>query len=294
MITPGISARTALGALIKEIRKAQTVHGRPMTQFTLGQLIGCSQAKIQKMESAQVKIELSDIELIIGQLDPDKVTAAQLRKLAAMNAVGEPWSKERALIPAYARQYMEYEQLATEILSWHEARIPGPLQSTHFMLRQFGATGQVDVAPLMRNRESRKGLFHRPDLKRYACVLGEEALRRAAHGLGRDVMLDQIDHLLSINDPAGPRKLADGRTGVYLLPVDAAVPYLENDFSILRFADAGIDRVYIEYVGGGQCLRTPAVVTKANDTWQAIARAALDRDGTQRYLWRLRQELAAQ
>ncbi|MGH3910839.1 MAG: DUF5753 domain-containing protein, partial [Pseudonocardiaceae bacterium] len=197
-----------------------------------------------------------------------------------------------ALVPRYARKYMDLEQVATEILSWHEMRIPGPLQSMHFMLRQFNTAGKVDVAPYLRNRERRRKLFHQPELKRYHCILAEEALRRAACGLGPSTARDQIDHLLAINDPNDPRELADARTSVSLLPVDAAIPHLENDFSILRFTDPGNSFVYIEHVAGAQYLDSASAVEKACAAWQDVARAALDRKSTKGLLLKLRTEFA--
>ena len=185
MTTPGMLARRELAALIKTARRERIVDGRGLSQAALAALIGCTQAKIQKIEAASVKIEPEDIEQVIGHLGVSSATARRMRQLVAMNAVGEPWSGERALVPRYARRYMDLEQVAAEILSWHEMRIPGPLQSTHLMLRQFNTAGKVEVAPYLRNRERRRKLFHQPELKRYHCVLAEEALHRAARGLGR-------------------------------------------------------------------------------------------------------------
>lgn len=285
-------ARRELAALVKAARRERIVDGRGLSQAALAALMGCTQGKIQKIEAASVKIEPENIEQVIEHLGVSSATARRMRQLVAMNAVGEPWSGERALVPRYARKYMELEQVATEILSWHEMRIPGPLQSTHFMLRQFNTAGKVDVAPYLRNRERRRKLFHQPELKHYHCILAEEALRRAACGLGRSTARDQIDHLLSINDPNDAHELADDRTSVSLLPVDAAVPHLENDFSILRFADPGSSLVYIEHVAGAQYLDSPHAVEKASAAWQAVARAALDRQRSKELMLKLRTEFA--
>lgn len=290
--TPGMPARRALAALIKAARRERVVEGRRLSQAALAALLGCTQSKIQKIEAADVKIEPEDVERLIKLLGVESATARRMRELVALNAVGEPWSGERALIPHYARKYLELEQSATEILSWHEMRIPGPLQSMHFMLRQFNTAGKVDVAPYMRNRERRRKLLHQPQLQRYHCVLAEEALRRAACGLGRDTARDQIDYLLAVNDPTDPRHLADARTSIFLLPAEAAVPYLDNDFSLLRFADPGHSVVYIEHVAGAQYLDSASAVDKAGAAWQALARAALDRENTQELLLKLRGECA--
>jgi hypothetical protein len=290
--TPGMPARRELAALIKAARREHDIDGRRLSQTALAALMSCTQSKIQKIEAANVKIEPEDVEQIIRHLGVEPATARRMRQLVALNAVGEPWSGERALVPHYARKYVELEQIATEILSWNEMRIPGPLQSMHFMLRQFNTAGKVDVAPYMRNRERRRKLFHQPALRRYHCVLAEEALRRVACGLGRGTARDQIDYLLAINDPTHPGELANARTSISLLPADAAVPYLETDFSILRFADPGNSLVYIEHVAGAQYLDSSSAVEKACAAWQAVACAALDREGTKGLLLKLRDEFA--
>ena len=76
-----------------------------------------------------------------------------------------------------------------------------------------------------------------------------------------------------------------------LLPAEAAVPYLENDFSLLRFANPAHSVVYIEHVAGAQYLDSASAVDKAAAAWHAVAQAALDREGTQRLLRKLRAEL---
>ncbi|MCA1706089.1 MAG: helix-turn-helix transcriptional regulator [Actinobacteria bacterium] len=293
MTTSGMGARYELAELIKEARRAFAADGRRLSQEKLGTRLGWSQGKIQKIEAGSVKIEPKDVDKIIDTLAISPAQAQRMRDLVALSAVGEPWSGERALVPPYAHTYMELEQNAAEILSWHEGRIPGPLQSTQFMLKQFETAGKRDVAPYMRNREHRKKLFHQAQLKRYHCVLGEEALRRAASGLGRSIALDQIDYLLEINDPHNPRKHADQRTCVSLLPIEAAVPYLPTDFSILRLPDSETTYVYIEHVGGARCLKTDEVVEQAWQDWQHISSAALDREATEKLLRKLRIEFAS-
>jgi transcriptional regulator with XRE-family HTH domain len=291
VISSGMPARRELAALITAARRERMVDGRRMSQAALAALLGCTQSKVQKIEAAQVRIDSEDVEQIIEHLHIEPAPAAKMRQLAALNTVGKPWSGQRALVPPYARKYLELEQVAAEILSWHEMRIPGPLQSMHFMLRQFNTAGNIDIAAYVRNREQRRKLFQQPQLRRYHCILAEEALRRAVCGLGQATVRDQIDYLAAINDPTDARQVADARTSISLLPAEAAVPYLENDFSLLRFANPAHSVVYIEHVAGAQYLDSASAVDKATAAWHAVAQAALDREGTQRLLRKLRAEL---
>jgi hypothetical protein len=286
----GMSARHELAALIKAARCAHVVQGRTLSQAGLAALLGCTQSKVQKIEAAHVTIGSKDVERIIDQLGIQSATAYRMRQLVALNVVGEPWWGQRAVVPPYARRYLELEQIATEILSWHELRIPGPLQSTQFILRQLNTARKIDIGPYVRSRESRRKLFHQPQLRRYHCVVAEEALHRAVSGLGRAAVCDQINHLLAINDPTDPRQLADSRTTISLLPVEAAVLYVENDFSLLHFTDPEHSIVYIEHVAGAQYLYSTSAVDKALAAWRAVECAALDREATQMRLRELRAE----
>ncbi|HEY2763263.1 MAG TPA: helix-turn-helix transcriptional regulator [Pseudonocardiaceae bacterium] len=289
--TPGVAARRDLAELLKQVRLAHVVNGRRMTQAQLAACLGCSQGKVQKIEAGAVAIETDYVEQIIKHLNVPPDTADRMRDLVAFNAVGEPWAKDRALVPHHFRQYMQSEQIATEIFSWHGTRIPGPLQSEQFMLRHFNAAGRIDVIPYLRNRARRKKLFTQARLRRYHCILTEETLHRTAFGLGTDVAQDQIDYLLAINDPTDSR-IADTRTLVSLLPLHAPISYLTNDFSILHF-DTGKPLVYIEYVGGGKCLKTSQVVTSASNAWHDLTHVALERDETTKLLQELRKKFSA-
>lgn len=288
MLTEGSRERRELAALIKQARMAAlTATGRRMTQRELGDLIGYSQGNINKIESASVPIEPDTVEKIIVHTRVGAGTAARMRDLAPYAAVGTPYAGTRRTIPRYATRYIAAEVAAREILSWHELRLPGPLQSEHFMLRQFG-TRPIDVAPLMRSRLDRRGVFHQPDLGRYACVLAQEALERAGHAFGREVLLDELDYLLRLNDPTHPRYEVDERTRVQVLPADRGLPHLPGDFSILRPIH-GKDFVYVEHVAGADYPDSPDGVGNAQRAWDELQGAALNRNATNDFLRHLRE-----
>lgn len=291
MPTESSRERRELADLIKKARTAvRTAAGRRMTQRELGDLIGYSQGNINKIESAAVPIEPDTVEKIIMHTRASAETAARMRDLAPYAAVGAPYSGARRATARYATRYIQAEVAAREILSWHELRLPGPLQSEHFMLRQFG-TRPIDVSPLMRRRLDRRRIFHQPDLHRYNCVLAQEALDRAYHAFGREVMLDELDYLLRLNDPDDPRYEVDTRTCVQVLPAERGLPHLPGDFSILRPIH-GKDFVYVEHVAGADYPDSPDGVGNAQRAWDELQGAALDRHDTNDFLRRLRCRLA--
>lgn len=291
MTTESIQARKKLGELIKKVRRQCIIGEKPLSQEALATCMGCTQSKIQKIEAGSVRVAAGTVEDIITHLHADPDTASRMRILVEYSAANEPWTNEGALVPRYLRRYMEEELLATEILSWHELRIPGPIQSEQYMLQQCRAEKRIDVTPFVRNRMRRKRVFHQPQLRCYQCVLAEEVLHRTASGLGRDTARDQIDHLLAINHP-DDTTLADERTSVHLLSTDAAIPYLNNDFSLLHYADRQ-SLLYIEHVAGAQYLQKNTAIKQASTAWQHVTAAALDREATKKLLQKLRKEFVS-
>lgn len=292
MTQSGVSQRIRLAKMIGEWRRRHLVDGRPMTQKDLAKLLGMSQASVHRIESGNHRIEPATVRNLINALGIPDEPARQMLDLAAFNAVSEPWSGDRAYVPAYFRRYLEKEEVAQAIFSWHEGRLPGPLHSDFFMLWFYRAhvEQQVDVKPQIANTQRRRRLFHQPHLRRYECVLGEEGLRRIAASVKPIVICDQIDHLLDINDLDRGHPIADDRTLVRILPIETSLGYVDNDFSVLQFAEQEKGAVYIEHVLGGSYKEGREIAKQAMASWRLIADAALDRDGTNAFLRKMRGE----
>jgi hypothetical protein len=287
--TESSKERRQLAVLIRDARHhAPTGTGRRMTQGELGLRIGYSQANIQKIEAADIGIDPQRVEAVIAATGVDRSTAERMRELARYAAVGIPYADTRAPVPGYAHRYIEAEGEAREILTWHELRLPGPLQSEHVMLSQFSSANAIDVAPFVRERMRRKAIFGQPQLRRYGCVLAEEALHRVHATFGREVMLDQIDQLLRLNDPADAKAEADDRTAIQILPATTPIAHLPVDFSIVTFADEGRGFVYVEHVAGGHYPKSKESLAKARNAWDELHDAALDRQPTNDFLRKLR------
>src|SRR2546428_12457655 len=89
---------------------------------------------------------------------------------------------------------------ARAISRWHSERIPGPLQSEPYLLRQFHTdiTRDFDIIELIRLRRARARIFTMEHPPSYAVVLSESALRRMPGGR-TDLVIDQIQHLLDLS-----------------------------------------------------------------------------------------------
>jgi len=273
------SRRRQLG---NEIRRARLAAG--MTQQDVAELLGCGQGKINKIEAGAVAVKQSDLKQMLDAFGVSKTEADVMTELARNTGQRGQWAGYRSAVPHWFRTFTDLEPAASEILSWHGERIPGPLQSEHYMLKQFGEARATDVTSLVRNRLERKQIFelHKPPYYRF--ILGEAALQRMPGGPNPSVALDQVEHLVDL----GQRYT---RTFIHVLPFDTRLSYIPNDFTIMRFSDATKDFVFIEHAAGGIYIDDEGDFELFVDAWDRLRGAALERDETADFLEKMSQEL---
>jgi transcriptional regulator with XRE-family HTH domain len=276
------SRRRQLG---NEIRRARVAAG--MTQQDVAALLGCGQAKINKIEAGAVSVKQADLKQMVDAFGVTKTEADVLIELARASGQRGQWSGYRSAVPHWFRTFTDLESTASEILSWHGERIPGPLQSEHYMLKQFSEARATDVTALVRNRLERKQVF---DLKRppyYRFILGEAAFRRMPGGPSPSVALDQVQHLLEL-EKSYPR------TFIHVLPFDTRLSFVPNDFTIVRFSDTTKDFVFVEHAAGGVYIEDEDDFELFVDAWDRLRGAALERAETAEYLEKLAQDFRTQ
>jgi len=246
-----------------------------MTQARAAAALGCRQGKINKIETTQCAVSPKDLnQLLLAYHAPDEV-AALVRSLAAHGGPG-PLAGARPS-PAFLR-LLELERGATEVLSLHSERIPGPLQSEHYMLTQFHRAGDLtDMASLLFDRQERARLFTRDDPPHYRAVLSESSLHRMPGGRTPALVVDQAEHLLTLG-------AAHERVAVQVLTFDADVPYLDADFTVLRFAGDDKDAAYVEYATEGRISRAKRLVDDRIRYWNRLHHAALSVEDSRKFL----------
>jgi transcriptional regulator with XRE-family HTH domain len=268
-------ARLRLG---RELRRLRLRTG--LTQISVAGILGCGQAKIQKIESTLVAISPTDLDLLLDAYHAEDVEVAALKKLAAeVDSWSRPRSEPRTLS---FRKLSEREPEAREILCWHCEGIPGPLQSELYMLRQFGADTELrhQVTELIRLRTARTRIFTDDDPPHYQAILSESSLHRMPGGRSPELVLDQVEHLLEA------MRTYENLT-LRILTFEAQVAYVVTDFVVLRFADPADDIVYLEDPGEGRIVKKIAPFVKS---WQRLHDAALSLDDSVKFLHRLAEE----
>src|SRR6476469_993149 len=265
-----------------EIRRARLAAG--MTQQEVAELLGCGQGKINKIEAGAVSVKQADLKQMRDAFGASKTEVDMMTELARSSVQRGQWAGYRSAVPHWFRTFTDLEPAASEILSWHGERIPGPLQSEHYMLKQFSEARATDVTALVRNRLERRQVF---DLKRppfYRFILGEAAFRRMPGGPNASVALDQAQHLLDLEQRYQ-------RTFVHILPFDTKLSFVPNDFTIMRFSDATKDFVFIEHAAGGTYIDDEGDFELFVDAWDRLRGAALERGETAEFLEKMSQEL---
>lgn len=276
------SRRKQLG---NELRHARTA--AKLTQQQVAAVLGCTQGKINKIESGAVGVKLGDVRAMLQAFGVGGEEGETLLNLARA-AAGQRgnWSGYRSVVPHWFRTFTDLEPAAAEILTWHCERIPGPLQSEHYMLKQFTEAGATDVTAMVRNRLDRKSVFDQDQPPYYRFIVSESSLRRAPGGRSPAVMLDQVEHLIDLSKR--------DRVYVHVLPFDARLPSVPNDFTIMRFPDRTRDFVYIEHSAGGLYLDDVKDFQLFVDSWDRLRGAALEQQDTRRFLDELAEEFRSE
>jgi transcriptional regulator with XRE-family HTH domain len=272
------SRRRQLG---NEIRRARRAAG--MTQQEVGDLLGCGQGKINKIESGSVSVKLGDLEQMLTAFKASPAEIELMMELARSSPQRGQWSGYRSAVPQWFRTFADLEPAAAEICGWHGERMPGPLQSEHYMLKQFTEAQVTDVTALVRNRLERKKVFDLARPPYYRFILGEAALRRMPGGGSPVVALDQVQHLLAL-DKKYPKLF------INVLAFDAKLPYVPNDFTIMRFSDNTKDFVFVEHAAGALNIDDERDFELFVDSWDQLRDAAMRKNETVDFLESLADE----
>jgi transcriptional regulator with XRE-family HTH domain len=273
------SARKQAGNLIRQARVDAN-----LTQVVLAKELNCSQPKINKIETGKSRIKQADLEKVIAVCQVDERTARELRELVTNDQQGKMRSGQRPLrtdagslelVPEYFREFTDLEPTAWKVRAWHGERLPGLLQSEQYMLNLFKSNNRSDtVTQLMINRNKRKKVLRQESPPLFHYLLGEGALRRMPGGQDSLILLDQVEYLIQLMETF------EDQLAISLVPFNARLAYVPNDFTIMEFVDGTTNFVYVEYPGGGQHLEDPGIYRACDRQLDELRGAALQRQET--------------
>ena len=262
--------RTRLGRTLRQLR---TDAG--FTQMQVAKRLGCGQSKINKVERTLCGISPDELDELIElyRVTPDK--AAELRQLAAQDRKNGP---ARTSMSAFTL-LSDLELEAREIWCWHSERIPGPLKSELYTLKQWGPGLTASKATeVLRRRTARTRVLTMPNPPRYRVILSESSLYRMPGGRTPDMVVDQASHLLKLMAEYEQLELR-----VLLFTADIA--FVDSDFQLLRFDKPELsDFAYIECPGGPRKCEKKHEMNKFQEHWVTLSAAALDATRTKEFL----------
>ncbi|MEJ2853767.1 MULTISPECIES: helix-turn-helix domain-containing protein [unclassified Saccharothrix] len=233
--------RIVLGSQLRRLREAAEI-----TRADAGYAIRGSESKISRMELGRVGLkerDVADLLTMYGMTDVD----ARDKFLAMVRRSNEPgwWHRYNDLMPDWFQDYVGLEEAATRILTYETHYVPGLLQTEDYAMA-IASNGRPDLAgPEVRRRVAlrmqRQKIMFRPSAPRLWAVIDESVLHRPIGG--RDVLLAQIEHLLSVTK--------DSSITLQIVPFALSGYAAEGPFTMLRFGEPDLpDIVYLEHLSG--------------------------------------------
>ncbi|CAL9643069.1 hypothetical protein SUDANB95_06368 [Actinosynnema sp. ALI-1.44] len=233
--------RIVLGSQLRRLREAAEI-----TRADAGYAIRGSESKISRMELGRVGLkerDVADLLTMYGMTDED----ARDKFLAMVRRSNEPgwWHRYNDLMPDWFQDYVGLEEAASRILTYETHFVPGLLQTEAYAMA-IASNGRPDLAgPEVRRRVAlrmqRQKIMFRPSAPRLWAIIDESVLHRPIGG--RDVLLAQIEHLLSVTK--------DAPITLQIVPFPLSGYAAEGPFTMLRFGEPDLpDIVYLEHLSG--------------------------------------------
>lgn len=209
-------------ALAKELRAARFATG--LTARELSRMLGWSEAKVSRLETARRGIHVESVEAILKALKVNRSERERLVKLA--REIREPaWWEVGREIPEQLTALLDAEQRAKRITSVQLNLVPGLLQTREYT-RQIMTSSELDddtADARVEIRMKRQEVLDQRSAVQLRAFLDEAVFFRPIGGSG--VMAEQMRHLLKVSDTSNveirvlPRSIGAhaGMSGAFLL-----------------------------------------------------------------------------
>lgn len=262
-------ARLRSDLLREEIRRAR--EAAQWTQQGVANALGCSQSKIQKLERGPSGIAPEELRRILQVLEVSPRRINELHQEAAEIEALRRRCCTRDGSPEWFREFRELEQVATDIVSWQQSRIPGLLQAEHYMWAQFKTANQAnpqEANALFRARKQRQDVLNQANLVSYRAVLGEEALMRMPGGENTILAMQQAQSVLKLIQ-------TNSRVSIQVLPFDAKLSCPPPGFTIMQLPVDPQTRAFVEHSAGIDMHTDRASLKQFSEDWHTLVSAAL-------------------
>jgi transcriptional regulator with XRE-family HTH domain len=259
--------RRRLGTALRRLREETD-----LTLEDVGRRIGHGASKLSRIESATRGVKQADLQQL---LDLYGVTDPSLRDfLAALARDGAKrgWWQTYDLEPAYA-DLISLEADAAAMYTYEPLLIPGLLQTAAYARAAVGAISMTAtpeaVSALVDVRMARQSVLTSPEPLKVRAIVHEAALWTSVPGTG--TMREQLQRLLDITE--------NPHVTVQVIPKEAALhPGTIGGFTVLGFAQPGLDVVLLENMDSSLYIEEPADVTRYREAFERLTATALPFD----------------
>ncbi|MEV6886059.1 helix-turn-helix transcriptional regulator [Streptomyces sp. NPDC051135] len=192
-----VALRLVLGYYLRHLRKAAHIDAEPA-----GRSIRCSEAKISRMERAQVTCKHDDVmDLLTLYGVDDKRVRACFAEIVRISRQAGWWHRFDGVLPDWCGKLIGLQEAASVIRTYEVQLIPGLLQTpayTEALVHQaYPAAPAEEVKDRLELKALRQNVLIRQDPPRLWAVLDEAVLRRP---MGGDlVMREQLRYLISMS-----------------------------------------------------------------------------------------------
>ncbi|MEU0150597.1 helix-turn-helix domain-containing protein [Micromonospora fulviviridis] len=264
--TPPTPRSRRLGRELRRLREA-----RSLTQGDAAKLLRCSQQRIARIESGDIKPRPRDVlEILVAYDVPhDEEQGLTLRAMAEQ--LREPgWWQRLNTLPARYVTFIAYEAEATDLRQFQPTLIPGLMQTRAYaqeVIRIGRETDQEETTQRVEARLKRQEVLtaRKPPLRLQA-IITEQALMLEVGDA--DVRREQLAHIIKV------AALPNVTVQVLTLAAGAHLA-VHGGFEVLTFADGDPPLGYIETLAGELFLESPEEIRRLTGVHEHLLSLAL-------------------
>ena len=252
----------------------------PLSQGEVAKKLGWSLSKMQRIESADVALSLTDLRALLdvyGVVDTGLVAELSREAVAARRQRWVTPPEYREHLTPGLRQLLEFESEAVAIRAYQNVVVPGALQTPAVAELVLNAAGSRLMPDARRVRfdvrmQRRKRLLDNPQGPAYLLLLDQSVIKR--HVDDPEVMAEQLTALVEIAQRPNVR--------VRIVPFEKSLWIgLVDPFSIVNLSDDDHDAVvYREFYNGDRVSDDPAEVSDCREIFEKMWGASLTEEAT--------------